>query len=159
MTTTASDSINKTQTKTAEKVPLGATVNIPPRRLDFEFDATTAKRYFYADDPFLSAFWITLSTLFPEGEDFFVQAVRHFRKDITDPTLKAQVAGFIGQEAMHSKEHEAWNELGQKFGYPTEKLDKTLGKLLGGVKKFTPKIFQLSATVSLEHYTAIIAAR
>ena len=157
MTTTASDSINKTQTKTAEKVPLGATVNIPPRRLDFEFDATTAKRYFYADDPFLSAFWITLSTLFPEGEDFFVQAVRHFRKDITDPTLKAQVAGFIGQEAMHSKEHEAWNELGQKFGYPTEKLDKTLGKLLGGVKKFTPKIFQLSATVSLEHYTAIIA--
>ncbi|MCG8391760.1 MAG: metal-dependent hydrolase [Pseudomonadales bacterium] len=156
MTTTASSNIQTGQ-PAAQKVPLGATVNIPPRRLDFQFDEKTAKRYFYADDPFLSAFWITLSTLFPEGEDFFVQAVRHYRKDITDPTLKAQVAGFIGQEAMHSKEHEAWNELGQKFGYPTHRLDKSLGKLLGAVKKYTPKIFQLSATVSLEHYTAIIA--
>lgn len=146
-----------TSTAPAAKVPLGATVNIPPRRLDFEFDAQTAKRYFYADDPFLSAFWITLSTLFPEGEDFFVQSVRHYRKEITDPTLRAQVAGFIGQEAMHSKEHEAWNELGAKFGYPTGKLDRQLGKLLGRVKRFTPKIIQLSATVSLEHYTAIIA--
>ena len=86
-----------------------------------------------------------------------MDSVRHYRKDITDGKLKAQVAGFIGQEAMHSKEHEAWNEMGVKFGYPTDKLDKSLGKLLGLVQKRTPKIFQLAATVCLEHYTAIIA--
>lgn len=156
MTTTASTTIESGQAK-AQKVPLGATVNIPPRRLDFQFDDKTTARYFYDNDPFLSAFWLSLSALFPEGEAFFVDSVRHYRKDITDGKLKAQVAGFIGQEAMHSKEHEAWNEMGVKFGYPTDKLDKSLGKLLGLVQKRTPKIFQLAATVCLEHYTAIIA--
>ncbi len=156
MTTTASSNIKAGQ-QSAQKMPLGATVNIPPRRLDFQFDDKTTARYFYDNDPFLSAFWLSLSALFPEGEAFFVDSVRHYRKDITDPKLKAQVAGFIGQEAMHSKEHEAWNEMGVKFGYPTDKLDKTLGKLLGLVQKRTPKIFQLAATVCLEHYTAIIA--
>jgi uncharacterized protein len=156
MTTTASSNIKAGQ-QNAQKVPLGATVNIPPRRLDFQFDEKTTARYFYDNDPFLSAFWLSLSALFPEGEAFFVDSVRHYRKDITEAKLKAQVAGFIGQEAMHSKEHEAWNEMGVKFGYPTDKLDKSLGKLLGLVQKRTPKIFQLAATVCLEHYTAIIA--
>ena len=156
MTTTASSNIKAGQ-QSAQKVPLGATVNIPPRRLDFQFDDKTTARYFYDNDPFLSAFWLSLSALFPEGEAFFVDSVRHYRKEVTDAKLKAQVAGFIGQEAMHSKEHEAWNEMGVKFGYPTDKLDKSLGKLLGLVQKRTPKIFQLAATVCLEHYTAIIA--
>ena len=40
MTTTATTRIKQNEKK-AEKVPLGATVNIPPRRLDFEFDETT----------------------------------------------------------------------------------------------------------------------
>lgn len=156
MTTTASKQI-KSHSGNANKMPLGATVNIPPRRLDFSFEDSN-KRYFYADDPFLSAFWLTLSALFPEGETFFVDAVRHYRKEVADdPTLKAQVSGFIGQEAMHSKEHEAWNEMGLRFGYPTDKLDKSLGKLLGLVRKVAPPTFQLAATVCLEHYTAIIA--
>ena len=133
MTTTASSNIKAGQ-QSAQKVPLGATVNIPPRRLDFQFDDKTTTRYFYDNDPFLSAFWLSLSALFPEGEAFFVDSVRHYRKEVTDAKLKAQVAGFIGQEAMHSKEHEAWNEMGVKFGYPTDKLDKSLGKLLGLVQ-------------------------
>ena len=111
MTTTASSNIKAGQ-QSAQKVPLGATVNIPPRRLDFQFDDKTTARYFYDNDPFLSAFWLSLSALFPEGEAFFVDSVRHYRKEVTDAKLKAQVAGFIGQEAMHSKEHEAWNEMG-----------------------------------------------
>ena len=56
MTTTASTTIASGQAK-AQKVPLGATVNIPPRRLDFQFDDKTTARYFYDNDPFLSAFW------------------------------------------------------------------------------------------------------
>jgi len=59
MTTTASSNIKAGQ-QSAQKVPLGATVNIPPRRLDFQFDDKTTARYFYDNDPFLSAFWLSL---------------------------------------------------------------------------------------------------
>ncbi len=134
----------------------GAKANIPPRRMDFEF-ADDTKRYWYKDNPFLTTFWSTLSTLFPEGETFFVDSVRNYRKDITDPLLKAQVSGFIGQEAMHSKEHKAFNDLAEKHGFPANNLDRDLGILLRFARKALPKKIQLAITVALEHYTAILA--
>ncbi len=134
----------------------GAKANIPPRRMDFEF-ADDTKRYWYKDSPFLTTFWSTLSTLFPEGETFFVDSVRNYRKDITDPLLKAQVSGFIGQEAMHSKEHKAFNDLAEKHGFPANNLDRDLGILLRFARKTLPKKIQLAITVALEHYTAILA--
>jgi hypothetical protein len=42
-------------------------------------------------------------------------------------------------------------------GYPVDKVDKMLGKLLHLGQKILPASVQLSITVSLEHYTAIIA--
>ncbi len=134
----------------------GAKANIPPRRMDFEF-ADDTKRYWYKDSPFLTTFWSTLSTLFPEGETFFVDSVRNYRKDITDPLLKAQVSGFIGQEAMHSKEHKAFNDLAEKHGFPANNLYRDLGILLRFARKTLPKKIQLAITVALEHYTAILA--
>ncbi|PTQ91107.1 metal-dependent hydrolase [Agitococcus lubricus] len=146
--------INTVPNKT--KQALGTSVNIPPRRLDFEF-STDSERYYYDNNPYLSTFLTALSSLFPEGESFFVESVRAYREQITDPILKAQVSGFIGQEAMHSKEHQAFNDMATRLGYPVDKLDKTLAKLLHFGQKALPKSVQLSITVSLEHYTAIIA--
>lgn len=134
----------------------GAKANIPPRRMDFVF-ADDTKRYWYKDSPFLTTFWTTLSTLFPEGETFFVDSVRNYRSQISDPLLKAQVSGFIGQEAMHSKEHKAFNDLAEKHGYPANNLDKELGAILRLARKILPKKHQLAITVALEHYTAILA--
>jgi predicted metal-dependent hydrolase len=151
---TAMTSVAATDTK---KQPLGAQANIPPRRMDFEFSQEASSRYYYKNDPFLSAFMTTLSSLFPEGESFFVEAVRHYRNQITDPLLKAQVSGFIGQEAMHSKEHDAFNKAAEATGYPVARMDRDVGKLLHLVQLFAPKKFQLAATVCLEHYTAIMA--
>lgn len=142
---------------TSKKQALGTSVNIPPRRLDFEFPTETTPRYYYDNNPFLSAFLTALSSVFPEGESFFVESVRHYRDQITDPILKAQVSGFIGQEAMHSKEHQAFNEMATRQGYPVDKLDKLTGKLLRFAQVTLPKSAQLSVTVSLEHFTAIIA--
>lgn len=140
----------------ASRQPTGASVNIPPRRLDFEFPETM-KRYYFDDSPFLSSFLTTLSALFPEGESFFVESVRAYRDQITDPVLRAQVSGFIGQEAMHSKEHAAFNEAATRMGYPVLQQDKELGYLLRFGQKFLPKAVQISITTALEHYTAIIA--
>lgn len=136
--------------------PLGASVNIPPRRMDFEFDGKMP-RYWYDNDAFLSTYWITLSALFPEGEQFFVDSVRHFRDRITDPVLKAQIAGFIGQEAMHTKEHEAANHAMTKMGIDANRIDRQLKPVLNFVRKITTKRMQLAATCALEHFTATIA--
>lgn len=145
-----------TNTTTTVRQTAGALANIPPRRMDFVF-AEDTKRYWYRDSPYLTTFWTTLSTLFPEGETFFVDSVKNYRKRIEDPLLKAQVSGFIGQEAMHSKEHQAFNDLAEKHGYPANNLDRDLGKLLGFTRRFVPKKIQLAITVALEHYTAILA--
>lgn len=134
----------------------GEKANIPPRRMDFVF-AEDTKRYWYKDSPFLTTFWTTLSTLFPEGETFFVDSVKNYRDQVKDPVLKAQVSGFIGQEAMHSKEHAAFNELADKHGFPAANLDRDLGYLLRFGRKVLPKKTQLAVTVCLEHYTAILA--
>lgn len=143
-------------TTVSSKQATGASVNIPPRRLDFEFPADMT-RYYFDNSPFLSSFLTTLSALFPEGESFFVESVRAYRDQITDPVLRAQVSGFIGQEAMHSKEHAAFNEAATRMGYPVLQQDKELGYLLRFGQKILPKSVQISITTALEHYTAIIA--
>jgi len=140
----------------SKKLPLGASVNIPPRRLDFAF-SPDEKRYWYKDSAFLTTFWATLSALFPEGESFFVESVRRYRDQITDPVLKAQISGFIGQEAMHTKEHQALNDAIRQQGFPIDKLDRDVGKLLRFVQRTAPQPVQLAVTVALEHYTAILA--
>ena len=138
------------------RIALGASVNIPPRRMDFEFEGKTP-RYWYDNDAFLSLYWTMLSALFPEGEQFFVDSVRHFRDRIIDPVLKAQVAGFIGQEAMHTKEHQTINETMTKLGIDANRIDRQLRPILKLVRKVTTKRMQLAATCALEHWTATIA--
>ena len=66
--------------------------------------------------------------MFPDGEDFFVRSVRHYRDEITDPELKRQVAGFIGQEAMHGREHRALNDRLDELGYPTKRFERITKK-------------------------------
>lgn len=154
---TAAAPIPSTPATPPKRQAAGASVNIPPRRLDFEFKAENTGRYFYGNDPFLSSFWNTFSSLLPQGEFFFVRSVRAYRDKITDPKLKAQVAGFIGQEAMHSKEHDTYNRMLVEMGFPVDKLDRDVGTLLKVAGKYLPKSWQLAATACLEHYTAIMA--
>ena len=136
-------------------IPLGASANIPPRRLAFDFSPARVPRYYVDGDPFKTTFVTALSSLFPEGEFFFVEAVRHYRERITDPLLKAQVSGFIGQEALHSAAHKAFNDAATAQGFPVDKLDRDVGLLLRVVTAITPPIVRLAVTACLEHYTAV----
>jgi uncharacterized protein len=104
-----------------------------------------------------TAFMNAMSLLFPAGERFFMDAVRHYRDEIVDPELKQQVAGFIGQEAMHTREHIEYNDLLEATGMPAHQLDQWLWKFLGAVRKFSGPKTALAITIALEHYTAIFA--
>lgn len=62
--------------------------------------------------------------MFPDGEDYFVRSVRHYRGSLPIPVLKGQVAGFIGQEASHGREHRLLNLRLAELGYPVERIGK-----------------------------------
>ncbi len=143
--------IEPTKAKPQAKVQ----AKIPPRRIDFDFSADRVPRYYVDGNPFKTTFVTALSSLFPEGEFFFVEAVRHYRTQITDPVLKAQISGFIGQEALHSLAHKAFNDAATIQGFQVDKLDRDVGFLLRQVKRFAPQIVQLAVTACLEHYTAV----
>jgi hypothetical protein len=119
--------------------------------------ATLAKHYAADEDLFLSHLFASLSAVFPDGEDFFVRSVRHFRDQIDDPELSRQIAGFIGQESVHGREHRAFNRRLAELGYPTRHVERlTRWGLKNRERVFTPKA-NLAATAALEHFTATLA--
>ncbi|UVE19326.1 metal-dependent hydrolase [Pseudomonas sp. LS44] len=139
-------------TATANSLP---SASFPVRRMDFSFAET--KKYWWSDEPFMTQFMNNLSSLFPHGEMFFVNSVRAVRDRITDPQLKKDISAFIGQEAMHSKEHATYNEYAAAHGIDLEKLDLRIKVLLEWVTKVTTKKQRLAATCALEHFTATMA--
>jgi hypothetical protein len=129
-----------------------------PIRRDIRFNLPAARiRDWHSKGPRVTHFFNALSVFFPIGERFFITSVRNYRDRVTDADLKEAVTAFIGQEAMHGREHENYNRLIEGSGMPVQSLERLVARVLGTVQKFTPQSWQLSATLALEHHTAIIA--
>lgn len=121
------------------------------------FDVTHSNvRAWHPEGLHVSHFFNALSVRFPEGEKFFINSVRHYRDQIRDPALLADIEAFIGQEAMHSREHRAYNALLQRSGYPVDDMERELKQQIQRLKM--PPLFQLSVTCAAEHFTAIMSA-
>ncbi len=96
--------------------------------------------------------------MFPKGEEFFVASVRRHRDAVKDmPELRAQVKGFIGQEAMHSREHRHLNNRLHELGYNTVRADDMIGRICAKVLKMRPRRLAIAATAAAEHYTGLLA--
>lgn len=132
-------------------------VTITPQRMGFKFDRETLPDYWLYDSPFITTWMESLSILFPEGEQFFVDSVRAFRDQIQDKAIQKQISGFIGQEAMHSLEHVALNKYLDEKGLPAAELEGFVRNLLNLGRKIFPKRSQLAITTGLEHITAMLA--
>jgi predicted metal-dependent hydrolase len=131
---------------------------VPTRRMSFEESMQDLPQHFAADgDLIASHLTAALSAVFPDGEDFFVRSVRHFRDEITDPALKRQVAGFIGQEAVHGREHRVFNDRLDELGYPVKRFERLTKKGLQLRERVAPAKSNLAATAALEHFTATLA--
>jgi uncharacterized protein len=131
---------------------------IPTRRVDLDETFADLPKYFAADgDLLLSHFAAALSSVFPDGEEYFVRSVRAFRDQITDPVLLRQVAGFIGQESIHGREHRAFNARLAALGYPTKHVERITDKILRTRERLMSERSNLAATAALEHYTATLA--
>lgn len=139
-----------TETSTERKVPT--------RRISFEESLQTVPKHFADEGDLIgSHLMASLSAVFPDGEDFFVRSVRHFRGTVTDPELKVQVSGFIGQEAIHGREHRAFNDHLDQLGYPVKTFERFTKRGLAIRERLLPATSNLAATAALEHFTATLA--
>ena len=139
----------------ASRMPEGMTLEV--RNIEFDLNKQLSKDWL-DNDPFKTAFFNALSMTFPAGERFFIDSVRHFRDKVKDPKLKQEISRFIGQEAMHSREHKKYNQmLCEARGYSQRTMEgRTEAAVRLGEKKLSRE-GQLAMTCGVEHLTAILA--
>lgn len=131
---------------------------VPRREMEFDQWLEDLPRYFAADgDIVMSHVLAVLSSVFPDGEDYFVRSVRAVIDRIDNPQLREDVEGFVGQESMHGREHRALNDRLAELGYPTQ----AIGRYVQSVTRFRERIqgkkANVAFTAALEHYTATLA--
>jgi len=153
-------SINSNIKKAIELDQTTAVPDVHPVRRDmtFKFDKDTITNW-HEEGVIISNFFNALSVFFPDGEQFFIDSVRHYRDTgvIDDEQLKKDVRHFIGQEAMHGREHRDYNAALDAAGMGAHKMEKQVTGLLNVLRKVLPAKMQLSTTCALEHFTAAMA--
>src|SRR4029078_7858508 len=74
----------------------------------------------------------------------------------TPPRLADEIKAFTTQEAIHSREHDAFNKRAAEAGYDLSGLEAQVEKRLAVARARGPYA-NLAATMALEHFTAILA--
>ena len=120
-----------------------------------QFNPQAIRRHYFTNSPVMSHLLTALSSTFPIGEQFFVHSVRNVRDKVKDENLQAQIAAFIGQEAMHSKAHAEFNAAWRSEDYNLDRFQAWLARKDDYVKNLHPKI-QLAITCAFEHFTALL---
>lgn len=139
---------------TKTTTPSPTNLSITPRDRRFGRGGMTP-RLWHGGRVEATAIYNALSTTFPKGEAFFVESVRAFREGVS-PKLASEIKAFTTQEAIHSREHDAFNRRALDSGYDLSALEAKVDERLEETKA-KPKIASLAATTALEHFTAILA--
>ncbi len=125
--------------------------------LDFRLDEDIP-RHWFGGHPFKSRFFDAMSTLFPEGERFFIACVRDFKDDITDPAVQQALLDFAKQEAQHAKVHLAFNHRLASQGIKVDKIMARQRQLMfDGARRVLSRTHTLALTAACEHLTALMA--
>lgn len=125
--------------------------------LDFDLDNPDIPKYWMGGDAFKTRFFDAMSTLFPQGERFFITSVREFRDQITDPTLLQEVKDFTRQEAQHSMVHRQYNERLKRQGVDIDAITQQLeDELFTEAQRLLSPTQRLGVTAALEHLTSMM---
>src|SRR5690625_557411 len=130
---------------------------IPVRHLEFNFDGENFDPNFYRDSEVASAYFHALSIFLTFGEDLVIDTARYHRQFIKDPELKRRVASLIGQEAVHSRLHDEFNDTLAQYRYPLNFYRYLADKVFEYGFKRMPNLMQLSMMAGIEHFTAVLA--
>jgi predicted metal-dependent hydrolase len=134
--------------------PTPADLAITVRDLRFGRDRKPP-RWWLNEDPIATAWHNALSGTFPRGEAYFIEAVKAYREG-APPRLAEEIRAFVKQEVNHTREHVAFNRTATEAGYDMARIDRGVEEMMELVKG-RPPIFDLAATMALEHYTAMMA--
>jgi predicted metal-dependent hydrolase len=129
----------------------------PVVRRNFQFQLDQVPRFWFGGDVFRTRMFDALSLAFPDGERYFIESVRLYRKDIQDADLAQRVTDFIKQEAQHGIAHEKANQVLREQGMP---IDEFLGRVNHDLKWLLEKMpakFNIALTAAYEHLTALMA--
>ncbi|MEV0443675.1 metal-dependent hydrolase [Streptomyces spectabilis] len=138
---------------------------IVPRRVSFDWDATPL--HWIPDEPTATHVINVLHLLLPAGERWFVKVFKEGLPLITDPVLRADVKGFMGQEATHSVQHAyVLDHLAAQrldtTGF-TKYVDFLFEKLLGERPPLGAPVptqewlrFRLAIVAAIEQFTAVL---
>jgi uncharacterized protein len=137
---------------------MSAKTTVMPTRRDLKFGLPSERIHDWLDHGVhFTHLMNTMSLVIPVGERFFIDAVRGYRDQVKDPELAKAMTAFIGQEAMHSREHDEYNDLMFERVPSSKAFEDSIARLLNWGKKNLPASSRLSATIALEHLTAIMA--
>lgn len=125
--------------------------------LDFGLQSDDIPRHWLGGDPFKSRFFDAMSTLFPDGERFFIETVRNYRDQITEPEMASQVKDFMFQESQHGKVHTDFNNRLHRQGINVPGIIEGQLKILAWYRKHASKQYTLAITAAAEHMTALMA--
>ena len=147
----------------ADRVP------IRPRRVRFDWAGTPL--HWVPGDPQTTHTINVLHLLLPAGEKWFVDVYRQVLPAIDDERLRADVKGFVGQEAVHSRAHAAVLDHLAAQGVDTERYTRlvewTFGRLLADEPLGVPLprwlrhpwlLHRLGIIAAVEHFTAVLGA-
>lgn len=141
---------------------------IVARKVRFDFQHTPL--HWVPNDPFTTHAINPLHLLLPAGELWFCRVYNRALPLITDPQLLADVKGFIGQEAIHSRAHSQVLDYYQQHGLDTAGYTQMvellftqllgpkplkqawLGQLLG--ERWL--VFQVGVIAAIEHFTCVL---
>src|SRR6476469_8355817 len=124
-------------------LPTPADLSITPRDRKFGRERTL-DRLWHGGSVEATAIYNALSSTFPIGEAYFVDSVRHFREG-APPKLAEEIKAFTTQEAIHSREHDAFNWRASDAGYDLTRLEAQVEKRLLIAKDRWPGV-NLAAT-------------
>ena len=130
-------------------------VGLPLRRLQQSYADTP--NFWFANNAAMSMFFTAFSATLPLGEGQFIHSVRLFQDRISDQKLRAQVRAFIGQEAHHSREHQALNDLLVARGIRLDRIEAFMKVFHKLQRKWLSPEDQLAMTVCGEHLTALMS--
>lgn len=140
------------------------------RRVQFDFSGTPL--HWLPGDPFASHIINGINLLLPAGELWFCRVYNKALPLVTDPVLRADVEGFIRQEAIHSRTHSlAEEQFLKRHGVDTDEYRKRaewlfeqfLGEAPFGIKAlrqpFLEKrwlIARVGVIAAIEHFTGVL---
>src|SRR6478672_6524794 len=86
-------------------------------------------RFWHGGRRSITAFFANLSIFFPVGERFFIASVRAHHRYAGTGRLRDEVNLFCGQEGMHGREHERYNEMLRAHGYPVQAMERRIERI------------------------------